>query len=376
MFKAILLTSSIFLSALFATPALATEVNPVLYGATPNDGQDDSASLQATLDVLQPGDTVVFPPGTYHTNKQLFISGKSGVTVDGRGATLVSTDPTKSAITVQDSSNVTIKSLDLQGSGTARLTADKTCGILVYRTTGLQILSNRIHGHAGAGIMLQTTSDFTLQGNVVFDTLADAIHLTNRTHDGVVQFNTTFGSGDDGIALVGYVKNGGRLHDIQILGNNVLGNHWGRGITIEGVFDTTVDRNYVENTSAAGIILSSNASYNQYGVDNVTLSNNTIKGANFGTPVHGAILLSARAGSALEDGVVVPFTITNVTIVGNTIIDTVGAGAHVRVSNYSTGISLTGNNFVDQDGSHSPWTFYGGSSVYQSGNSYNGTVLP
>ncbi len=367
--KIFLLLSSIFLTA----PALAAEVQIT---AIPNDGLDDSASLQASLNSLAENDTLVFPPGVYQTNKQLFLTAKSGVTLDGRGATLLSTDPTKSALTIQDSTNITVKSLDFQGSGVDRLTSDRTCGILVYRTNGLSLYSNRVHGHAGAGVMLQTTSDFTLQGNVVFDTLADAIHLTNRTNNGAVQFNTTFDSGDDGIALVGYVKNGGRLHDIQILGNSVLGNHWGRGITIEGAHHVLADNNYIENTNAAGIILSSNASYNQYGVDNVTLSRNTIVGANLGTPVHGAILLSARAGSALEDGVTIPFTITNVTIQDNSIIDTVGAGSHVRVSNYSTDISLTGNEFTDQDGSHSPWTFYGGSSVYQQLNSYNGIDLP
>ncbi len=367
--KIFLLLSSIFLT----TSALAAEVQVT---AVPNDGIDDSTSLQASLNALAENDTLVFPPGVYQTNKQLFLTAKSGVTLDGRGATLLSTDPTKSALTIQDSTNITIKSLDFQGSGIDRLTSDRTCGILVYRTNGLNLYSNRIHGHAGAGIMLQTTSDFTLQGNVVFDTLADAIHLTNRTNNGTVQFNTTFDSGDDGIALVGYVKNGGRLHDIQILGNSVLGNHWGRGITIEGAYNVLADNNYIENTNAAGIILSSNASYNQYGVDNVTLSRNTIVGANFGTPVHGGILLSARAGGALEDGVNVPFTITNITIRDNAIIDTVGAGAHVRVSNFSTGINLVGNDFTDSDNSHAAWTFYGSAQVNQSNNTYNGEPLP
>lgn len=368
--KIFLLISTIFLTS---STALAVDLDP---RAIPNDGLDDSVAIQAALDSLVEGDTLTFQPGVYQTNKQLFLSAKSGITLDGRGATLLSTDPTKSALTIQDSESITIKSLDFQGSGTARLAADKTCAILVYRSTNVQLLSNRIHGVAGAGIMLQTTNDFLIQGNVVYDTLADAIHITNRSSFGQIQFNTTFGSGDDGIALVGYVKHGGRIHDINILGNNVLGNHRGRGVTIEGAYNVLADNNYIENTNAAGIILSSNASYNQYGVDNVVLSRNTIVGANFGTPVHGGILLSARAGGALEDGAMVPFSITNVTIQDNAIIDTVGAGSHLRISNFSTGIQVLGNDFIDADNSHTAWTFYGGAQVSQSLNSYNGLDLP
>lgn len=362
---------------LFAFPASAADLSPQAYGAIPSDNLDDSIGLQAALDALQPGDRLVLESGVYHHGNQLFLSNKTDVEIVGlQGSVLLSTDPSKSALTVQDSESVSLRGLNVQGSGVVRLSQDKTCGILVYRTSGLTIRSSRIAKVAGAGIMLQQTDNFTIQGNLVTDTLADAIHITNRSHNGIVIFNTTLNAGDDGVALVGYVKNGGRVHDVEIENNHVLGNTHGRGVTVEGAYTVSVSGNYIQNTASAGIILISSASYNTYGVRDVVVTGNTLVGTNWElATVQGAMLLSARDGSAQEDGLDIPFTISQVRVEGNTFIDTVGAQAHLRVSNYSVAVQVLGNEFVDADSSHLPWTFYRGAQVTESGNTYNSAKL-
>jgi hypothetical protein len=347
----------------------------MLKSILPSNSSDDTASIQLAFDGLLPGDILEFQPGVYRVSDQVILGGAEQVKLLGRGATILSTNPARAALTIQDCVDITVTGLDLQGSGVTRLSSDRTCGLLVYRSTGVQIISNYIHGHAGAGIMLQTTSDFLIQGNLVTDTLADAIHITNRSHDGVISFNTTNRNGDDGVALVGYRKNGGRVHDVQILGNSILGNTHGRGITIEGSYNAVVDNNYIQDTSAAGIIIISSppSTYNSYGSTDIQISRNTIVRANYSpTIVHGGILLSAQTGTALEDGVEIPLTISNVVISDNTLQDTVGSGAHIRVSPNNFGIQLLSNDFVDLDSSHGSWTVYGNSQVTKSGNTYNG----
>lgn len=354
-------------------PAAAIEV--IDFGAVPNDGIDDSISLQLALDSMLPGDILTFDPGQYDHSQELFLN-ESNVIIDGLGARLHSTNASKSSLTIE-ANNVTVKSLHLTGVGTTRLAFDRTCGLLVYRSTNIKFLSNRLSGFAGCGIMLQTTDGFLLQGNVVFDTLADAIHMTNKSKNGIVQHNTTFNSGDDGIAMVGYVKNNGVLKNINVNHNKVLGNRWGRGITVEGVYGAIIDSNYVENTSSAGIILASSGSYNQYGIKDVIISNNKINSVNFNpSVVHGGILISFRTGSASSEDGILPFNAQNVTVMNNTFINTVGASAHLRISANTLNISVIDNDFNDVDSSHIPWIFYGGSQVIQNGNSYNGVTIP
>lgn len=359
-----------------ANVAKAETLHITDFGATPDDQTDDTVAIQAAFDTADVGDVVEFTPGAYRHNNQLFVRDATGIEIDGRGAVLLSTDQTKSALTIQDSTEIVIRSLDLEGVGTARAQSDKTCGILLYRTSGVEILSNRVHGFSGCGVMIQTSDTFLVQGNAVSETWADGIHMTNGSNLGTVQFNTVWDTGDDKIAVVSYKeKNPVPVTDILILGNSALdtGSHGpgkpafhGRGLAVDGGSNVVIENNYVENTSSACLLVASSTAYNNWPVNNVTLRRNHLVGCNQGDVTHGAILLSAR-----EVG-----PVTNVTIDGNSIVETVGAGSHIRISNFSTGISITNQNIVDEDASHLPWTFYRGSQVTQSGNRYNGVLLP
>lgn len=349
--------------AFWTNPAYATDVTA--FGAIPNDGIDDSVALQAAFDSLSGGGVLTFTSGRYDHNKQLFVNGND-ITVDGTGAHLFASNPTRSALTLEGN-NIVVKGLELSAVGTTRLTPDRTCGLLVYRSHDIRFEANRVHGFGGCGIMLQTTDGFLIQGNVVYDTLADGIHITNKSLNGAIDFNTTMNTGDDGIALIGYMKDGDIVHDVTITNNHVLGNTWGRGITAEGAHSVLIDSNYVYHTSAAGILLTSSTAYNTYDVKDIEVSNNTVIETNYNTSVvHGAILLAPRSG----------FTVDTVSIHDNTVVDTIGANSHLRILNFSYNVSVTNNHFVDADSSHKAWSFYQGAQVQQSGNTYNGNVIP
>lgn len=372
---------------LLAGSANAETLTPEQFGAVANDNLNDQSAIQAAINALQPNDTLVFGPGQYIHNNTLVVT-KQNVDIEGRGTSLVSTNQALASLIIQDSTDVSVQGIDFVGSGTARSKSDRSCAILTYRSSDVTILGNMVSGFAGCGIMVQTTSDFTVWGNLVHDTFADGIHVTNTSNHGSLLNNITWDTGDDGLALVGYRKQAGPVTDMVIAGNSVLNEahpnlpgapaYHGNGIRVEGATNVVVDNNYIQNTASSGLNISSAGpeSYDTFGADNVTVTRNTVINANqscfdmldptCARVVHGGILLSAYSGSP----------ITNIVLQGNTIQDTVGATAHIRVNPSCSGIQILDNNIVDEDSSHLPWIFYRGSQVTQSGNTYNSALLP
>src|SRR5438876_5682075 len=59
-----------------------------VYGATGNGGTDDTIAIYNAISALAPGDTLLFPCGTYLTTYQLFIN-VTNVAVDGSSCATV-----------------------------------------------------------------------------------------------------------------------------------------------------------------------------------------------------------------------------------------------------------------------------------------------
>jgi hypothetical protein len=367
------LVSIIGAAIIFALPAHAADLE--VPAAT---GGDDTALIQSVLDLAQPGDRVLFASGqTYNHGNTLTVSEAEDVELVGRGASLVATNSARAALIVQDSAGVRVGGLRLVATATARSASDRTCGLVAYRTEGLEVVGNSVGGFAGCGIMVQSSTLFRVQGNVVQDTFADGIHTTNGSFNGVISSNLVFDSGDDGIAVVSYRRQDSVTHGVLISGNAVFKTpgpatpgrpaYHGRGIAIDGGEDVTIDNNYIENSASAGVLVASSSAYDCWPVSRVTVTRNTLVASNQDAGVyHGALLVSGRA-----EGV-----ITDVRVEGNVIVDTVGADAHLRVSANTVGVVVLGNAFEDADNSHRAWTFYRGAGATASGNTYNGAPTP
>lgn len=322
-----------------------------------------NTSIQGALDALQPGDTLEFEPGVYQHDSALWLMGDNKG-IYSRKAVIESTTP-RAASFILKGNNLSVTGLTFKGNGLSRSQSDQSCGLLVVDSQNVKIIRNSVHGFAGAGMMFQRTKDFVVDANLVYDTFADGIHITNRCENGEIKNNTTRNTGDDGIACVGYLKNRGILRNMSIYDNQVLGNLWGRGITIEGTHDAYVYDNLIRDTAQAGIIAASGSSYGHYGVKNLRIRNNHIIGANYDREtVHGAIMLSARDGFELDaDGNEVSFNIEDVYVGDNTIENTVGASSDVRISNFCKRVTLLVGTHNDEDGSHKSYLVYRGADV-------------
>ncbi len=75
--------------------ALGATITDEPFGAIPNDGKDDTAAIQAAIDSLPNGGTVIIPPGTFHVSHatgvtikppriRMIIRGDLAVTTDGK----------------------------------------------------------------------------------------------------------------------------------------------------------------------------------------------------------------------------------------------------------------------------------------------------
>lgn len=363
-------------TAALSTPSSAAEISPAAFGALPNDELDDTAGIQAALDALESGDVLAFQGGEYLHSGQLFLRDANDVRLEGRGSVLRATDPTRSALTIQDSLGVQVIALDLVATATERLTADRTCGLLVYRSDTVILQGNRITGFAGCGVMVQSSERFIVVANLVRNTFADGIHVTNGATGGLVLYNMTFDTGDDGIAVVSYRRQAEPVRGVVISGNAVQSTprttapgtpaYHGRGIAVDGGESVTIENNTITGTSSACVLVASSSAYDAWPVSGVVVHFNTLTGCNAGDTTHGAVLVSARAEGPID----------SVSIWDNSIHDTVGANAHIRVSPFTTGVTLERNHIFDVDSSHVPWTFYSGAGATATDNTYNGAPTP
>ena len=151
------------------------------YGAKGDGVTDDTAALQKAFNEAPSGAVLEFPSGTYLHAKSLILS-KDGTILMGKGGVLQATNPEDQAIVLKGNKSA-IVGMSLKGVGTVRSSQPQTTKI---KATGRwnQILGNTIEGGASGGIFIYGAKDFRVAGNIVHDTLADGIHMTNGARRG------------------------------------------------------------------------------------------------------------------------------------------------------------------------------------------------
>ncbi len=220
-------------------------------GAVPDDDNDDAGVIQAALDSLRPGDTLTFPAGIYLHSEVLTVR-VPGVTLSGAG-TVVATDEARSAVRV-DADRVTIRGLTLGVATTTRRFSEPAQQKLwISGHTGAVVEDVTITGSAAAGIFVEGASEFRLERPRVSDTRADGIHVTGGSHTGLVDAPVVARTGDDGIAVVSYERDGPQCHDITVIAPVVMGTSWGRGLSVVGGSGITYTDVLVEDSDAAAV---------------------------------------------------------------------------------------------------------------------------
>ncbi len=234
---------------------------------------DDAPALQALLDSLSGGGTLVLDGGVFVQSRCLRLSHRR-VRLVGRGARLHASNPDDMCISL-DGDGSELRGLELTAQTERRGTMLEQSRVVV-KGRGTKVIDNRIRGSTSAAIMVFGARAYAVVGNHVSTTLSDGIHNTHGATMGYVARNSTDATGDDGIAVVSY-RDGPRCSRILIEENAVSGVSWARGISVVGSADVVVRRNRVSGTGrAAGIIVTREESYNTYGVDRVLILDNAV----------------------------------------------------------------------------------------------------
>lgn len=291
------------------------------------DGADQADALQRALDALQPGQRLVFAPGRYVVGRSLVVR-QPRVVLSGYGATLIATADEDQVIEMRGD-GTTIAGFTLVGTGTTRLSTPEAAKLEV---TGrdVQVLDNTIDGGSCSGIFVFGGTNVAIVGNEVRSTLADAIHVTHGSRNVLVRGNVVRGVGDDMIAVVSYDNEPELTRNVLITGNVLEGNYWGRGITVVGGADVTIENNIVRNVQvSAGVLVAQEDSNHTAGSSGVLVEGNVIENIQTATDRTDPRPLTRQAAIDISTW---SGTVTRVAVIGN------------RVSNARFGgIRLWGN---------------------------------
>jgi parallel beta-helix repeat protein len=307
------------------------------FGAVPNDSVDDTDAIQRALNSLAPGEWLIFPPGRYLHSRALEMKVANTV-MWGEGATLHATNPSHQAIWLK-ADGASVYKFTLTAVTSNRRTTPWESRIAVFGGSNPRKLlhNNVIRGNrvvqggdpgtplansaSSAGIFIYHATNFLVAENTVSRSLADGIHVTAGSSYGKVLNNTVKETGDDMVAVVSYIgapsnnastiwsnfsarKASDLNHHITVSGNNVSGQYWGRGISVVGGENVTIENNSIDRTThAAGIYLARETSYLTFGVRNILVRNNRITDVQTTTPAYTGGSVSASAGKTGHGGI-------------------------------------------------------------------------
>lgn len=330
-----------------ATPAKPDVFNPLDYGANGDGVSDCTAALRIALDkAARAGGTVFIPRGRYAYADTLPV--RRDVTVVGApGSELVARSERQALHIVGD--NVTLRGLSLHADAVVRKEANHAHAIAGIGVANLLIESCSIAGASAAGIYLQGCRDFVIRNNMVVRTLADTIHLTGGSANGVVSGNTCLHGGDDGVAVVSYASQRVICRNISIT-DNVIGGGNARGIAVCGGSKVRIRRNQIRETKWAGIYLASEESYDTYGTSDISIEGNELVAANRSRDggSHACITIVGRPGKSIVRGSQAPNQNSAIHIASNTVRGD-GKGA-LRIDQFARGVTAIGNVLTDTDG--------------------------
>lgn len=256
--------------------------NPALniasFGAVP-DGKTDNAPLINRILVAAKAQQqgVYIPPGTFAYGEVL---NADGVDFHGAGpdSVLYSLNEAKASIFVRGR-NTSVRAMRLTGvPASGRFSKFEYQRVSVLGALAFDVSDLNIDSGAAGGIIVSRGSvGGVIKRNKITNTMADSIHITDRSSEILIQANECFECGDDGVAVVSYAAQGGPVHHITARDNRVSKNKHGRCFSVVGGEDVLYESNFASgNAGAAGIYIAQESSYKTLGCARVTVRRNTV----------------------------------------------------------------------------------------------------
>jgi hypothetical protein len=276
---------------------------------------DDTATLQAMFNNVQPGATLTLDRRVYPHGGVVTIT-VPNVHIEGNGATLAATNDLTSAVEIR-ANGVSVSNLNLTAPiGGKRYNGTEQQKLYVFHADGLRLDDITVTGSAAAGVLLDGVSNFVLNRVTVRDSRADGIHLTRGSNNGQVNNPLTERTGDDGISVVSYGPkfvgvNEPPCRNITIESPVVNGTTHAHGVTVRGGENITYRNVQVSGTSGAGVFVDTEgAPFFLQSVNGATVEGGTVTAANT-TEATGALVAYGQNPETVTSNV----TFSDLTIV-------------------------------------------------------------
>jgi len=284
------------------------------YNAKGDGKADDTNALTKATNDANTNDVIYVPEGKYMYTKGLtYGANKRNVSMVGDGQTktiLYCTSQPDYGVWMQGD-GTTISELqitkDPQGRGPGKESA--------FHSTASNFIVEKITIIYGAAAMIMySANNGVIRNNMVLDSQADGIHMSDGSSFITVEHNCILRAHDDSIATVGRVQDGKNCFGNIYRYNHAAGYVWGRGMSVAGGENILIHDNWIDGSDCgtAGILITVEGpcEYGLYNVNNVTVKNNLVVSA--GGSTHPCAIFGVPWHTSYD--------ITNVVITNNTIV--------------------------------------------------------
>jgi hypothetical protein len=264
-------------------------------GATCDGATDDSKAIARALERAKAARLpVIVPKGTCAFGDIIRVDSVA-LTGYGDDSVLHSLNWRRAAIFMSGASP-SVSNMKLTGvAAPSRQAPWEMTRITVFGATDFVIDHVTIEGSPAAGIQTaEQPNRGRITNNVVRNTLSDGIHMTGGASNILVESNLIENSGDDGIAVVSYLKDAVRVNNITARNNVVRNNRFGRNMSVVGGSQVLYQNNLLQN-NLAGLaclyIAQEGGAMPTKGNDTVTAEYNTIQNCGSARTSHGGALI-------------------------------------------------------------------------------------
>lgn len=304
--------------------------------------RDQWARLKRAFEAAHDGgfDLLGDPDAYYRHDGPLSLD---GVSFDGRGCTLGALSEARQVLRCIGR-NFRIANLRLLGAARARTSDDWDDGLWVgdegHQATDFVVENVTVdavapgRGVAAAGFMFNNAHRGRIVRPVVRRSFADGIHVTNGSSNLLFERPLSEDTGDDGFAVVSYVRQRQICHHIRAI-DGVSRNSAARGFTVVGGTDIVYERPVIERASAAGLYLYGEGAFDTFGVARCRVTAPVMRGCVTGRGLpegfdQGAITIGGRVGEDRVGGAVIARGAVDC-IVTDPVIDGIGAACRAAV---------------------------------------------
>jgi nitrous oxidase accessory protein NosD len=248
--------------------------NVLKFGAVGDGNADDTNAIQNAANSLVSGGIIEFPAGTYKTSNRIFLSGNAIQVVGAGEKTVIQlTNSSLPGFFVKAMTGGTITGVKIVGNNSTRNTSQQA--ILIQDSQNITIQSVVVDGSNSSGLAIQRSNNIKVINNVINNTLAEGIVVTDQSKRILIDGNFVTNSGDDAITVVSYTYNTNYCEDIIVTNNNVFTSR-GRGITHLGGRRVTIDTNIINGTAGSGVLITLDATFNTFESNSTIISNNQV----------------------------------------------------------------------------------------------------